>query len=68
MHGVPEKLDPQRVASLTAQIKADGDVTTPLLIDGRNRELRDGHHRYAAAKALGLRSVPVDDISKPKPK
>jgi ParB-like chromosome segregation protein Spo0J len=52
------KLDPERVQHLAAQIKESGRID-PLLIDTRNRELRDGHHRLAAAQFLGIKSLPT---------
>lgn len=52
------ELDPDRVSALADAIKESGRVE-PLLIDSRNKELRDGHHRYAAAQSLGMKTVPT---------
>jgi ParB-like chromosome segregation protein Spo0J len=48
-------LDPGRVSELAEDIRRNG-VQHPLLVDGDL--LRDGHHRYAAAREAGLDELP----------
>ena len=56
-----KKYDDEAMASLTASIERSG-IITPLIarpIDGDRWELAAGHRRLRAAKALGLRRLPV---------
>ena len=54
-----EKYDPDRARALAAEMEASGLWTAPLLIEREHRIILDGHHRWEAAKRLGLRTVPA---------
>ena len=49
--------------SLCSEIGARGFWTHPVLLDEEVYAVMDGHHRFAAAKKLGLRSIPAVLIS-----
>lgn len=53
-----EDVDPERVAALVEEIRAAGAFYPPVLVDGATRVILDGHHRWRAASALGLRTLP----------
>ena len=56
----PDELDPEKVRALTESIRANGWIGSPLVcFEGR---LITGSHRYAAAHALGLSSIPTKDL------
>ncbi|MDO6482019.1 ParB N-terminal domain-containing protein [Shimia thalassica] len=44
---------------LREEIEITGIWTHPLLVDSKAHALMDGHHRYHAARVLGLHAVPV---------
>jgi len=44
---------------LKKKIKLDGCWTKPLIIDKSNHLIMDGHHRFQAAKELGLKKIPA---------
>jgi hypothetical protein len=44
---------------LREEIEITGVWTHPLLVDSEAHALMDGHHRYHAARVLGLHAVPV---------
>ncbi|MFA6534539.1 MAG: ParB N-terminal domain-containing protein [Patescibacteria group bacterium] len=54
-----EEIRPARLASLRRKILADGVFTTPIFVDRKTGVILDGHHRIAAARALGLRKIPA---------
>eukprot|EP01037_Dinobryon_pediforme_P007665 gene7665-7726_t len=54
-----EEVDPNLVEALVASIKATGLWSHPILIDENSGAIMDGHHRFAAAKRLGLAVVPA---------
>ncbi|MEY8842530.1 ParB N-terminal domain-containing protein, partial [Cribrihabitans sp. XS_ASV171] len=45
--------------NLRGEIEITGIWTHPVLIDRERFALMDGHHRFHAARALGLKNVPV---------
>lgn len=53
-----EEVDETRVRGLVDEIRAAGVFYPPILIDNRTRVILDGHHRWHAARALGLRVLP----------
>lgn len=53
-----EKTSAVRVALVLASLVMKGAFTTPLLVDAASMTILDGHHRYAAARILGLERVP----------
>lgn len=58
-----EQHDPDRARDLTAEIEACGLWTAPLLVERQHLIILDGHHRWEAAKCLGLTAVPAVLIS-----
>lgn len=48
-----------RAQALAAQIKRDGKVKIPMLVDDRYYILLDGHHRFQALKILGCKRIPA---------
>ncbi|PKN03697.1 transcriptional regulator [Candidatus Dependentiae bacterium HGW-Dependentiae-1] len=54
-----ERTRKNHVEKLTAQIKYDGHIWNPILVDKKTMIILDGHHRRAALKKLGLSRVPV---------
>lgn len=49
----------RRVATLVRQIKEEGSVRRPIIVDKRSLIVLDGHHRVAALRQLGAARVPV---------
>jgi len=54
-----EKTDPQRLASLKAEIKCDGILKKPIVADVKTNVVLDGHHRISALQELGCSKIPV---------
>jgi L-serine kinase (ADP) len=54
-----EQLRPDLLESLKAEIQADGVLFKPILVAERHYVILDGHHRWAALKAIGCRRVPA---------
>jgi ParB-like chromosome segregation protein Spo0J len=44
---------------ITREIKQDGFVRNPIIVDKNTMIILDGHHRFNAIKSLGLTSSPV---------
>lgn len=53
-----EKTSPKRVQIIRHKIKMDGVFSEPIIIDLISGAILDGHHRYMASKALGLKKIP----------
>ena len=49
----------RRVATLVRQIKEEGSVRRPIIVDKRSLIVLDGHHRVAALRRLGAARVPA---------
>ena len=49
----------KRKELLQKKIKSDGYWTKPLIVDKTNHLIMDGHHRFQAAKDLGLKKIPA---------
>lgn len=47
-----EHHDEQEAQSIAEQMRLDGEIRTPLLIDLHRRIILDGHHRFAALKDI----------------
>lgn len=58
-----EEYSLDHVATIKQEIQINGVWTHPLLIDVDRNALMDGHHRYHAARELGLAVVPVIRMS-----
>lgn len=53
-----EEVQPGLLAKLVDQIRRDGFVRKPVLVESRHYVILDGHHRYEALRELGCRRVP----------
>ena len=58
-----EEVNPDFVDTLAAGIAVSGVWSHPLLVEADSLAVLDGHHRLAAAKRIGLRSVPALSVS-----
>ena len=47
------------LTSLVAEIKKDGFLRKPVLVEDKHYVILDGHHRYEALKLIGCRKIPV---------
>jgi hypothetical protein len=54
-----ERARKRHIEELADQIKRDGYIWNPVLVDKNTMIILDGHHRCAALKKLGLSRVPV---------
>ena len=54
-----EHHDHAHLEALCRRIKAADLWTTPIVVDDASRIILDGHHRFAVAKILDLRTVPA---------
>lgn len=54
-----EEHDPQHAGEVASQLKENGLWRTPLLVERQHLIILDGHHRFEAAKRLGLTHVPA---------
>src|SRR3989338_769094 len=53
-----EQIKQQHLDELCEQIKKDGEVKYPLIVDKYSNVVLDGHHRYYALKKLGCKYAP----------
>jgi len=56
---IHEELQPELLERTTDQIRTDGYLKRPILVADEHFVILDGHHRYAALKALGCRRIPA---------
>jgi len=54
-----ERLIKPHLKRLYNQIKKDGYVNNPIIVDKNTMIILDGHHRFNALKLLGMSSSPV---------
>lgn len=54
-----EQTRPPLLESLVAQIRADGCLRKPILVEEEHLVILDGHHRAAALRVLGCTRIPV---------
>jgi len=54
-----EEVDPAHAGRLAEAIAADGAVFQPILVERSALAILDGHHRFCAARALGLALLPA---------
>ena len=54
-----EAIDPKRLLELMAQIKNDGYLKNPIVVDKDSLVILDGHHRLKALKTLGYQKIPT---------
>ena len=58
-----EETNSTHVEKLKELIEKQGFFTKPIIVDQATKLIIDGHHRFNAAKALGLSLVPVYEIN-----
>ena len=63
-----EEVEPAFVDTLVAGMRVSGVWTHPLLLEERTLAILDGHHRFEAAKRIGLRWVPAVRVSYSDPR
>ncbi len=54
-----EEVRSELLESLVAEIKKDGFLRKPVLVEDKHYVILDGHHRYEALKLLGCKRIPV---------
>jgi L-serine kinase (ADP) len=54
-----ERVDPAKVRDLIEHLRATGVSEEPIWVARGSHVILNGHHRYAALKALGARRVPA---------
>jgi len=54
-----EEVDAAALRSLTAEIRRDGELRCPVIVDGGSLVILDGHHRVSALRDLGCHVVPA---------
>ena len=54
-----EETTEELLTRLAEEIRADGFLRKPILVEDRFYVILDGHHRYEALKKLGCRLIPV---------
>lgn len=53
-----EEIRPELLDSLVDEIKTDGYLRKPVLVEDRYFVILDGHHRFEALKKLGCKRIP----------
>lgn len=53
-----EETDAERVKRLADQVREDGALRQPVVVDQGTHVILDGHHRHAALGRLGCRLIP----------
>lgn len=54
-----EEIIPEKLNSLIDEIKRDGVIKEPVIVDKETLVVLDGHHRVEALRKLGCRLIPV---------
>ncbi len=54
-----EEIRPELLDSLVKEIRNDGLLRKPVLVEDRHFVILDGHHRFEALKRLGCKKVPA---------
>lgn len=54
-----EQIQPDLLERTMDEIREDGYVKRPILVADEHFVILDGHHRFAALKALGCRRIPA---------
>lgn len=53
-----EEIKPFHLEKLREQIRKDGILKRPIIIDKKTKIILDGHHRYRSLKQLGCSKIP----------
>jgi hypothetical protein len=56
---IHEEIRPELVARLVEELRRDGAVAEPIWVARGSNVVLNGHHRYAALRALGAQRVPA---------
>lgn len=62
-----ERTRKKHVDHMEEEIKKDGYVTHPLLVDQNTMIVLDGHHRLAALRRMGVSRIPVSFVDYTSP-
>jgi hypothetical protein len=54
-----EQIEAERLAQLTEEIRRDGQLREPVLVDRGSLVILDGHHRVQALQTLGCQMIPA---------
>jgi len=54
-----EQIKPDRLEEMINELKKDGEVKYPIIVDKYSNVVLDGHHRFYALKNLGCRFAPA---------
>jgi len=54
-----ERIREELLAQLLAEIRRDGELKMPVLVEREHHVILDGHHRYEALRRLGCRRIPA---------
>ena len=54
-----EEIDPQYLKKLKEEIKADGVLKRPIVVDRNTNIILDGEHRFKSLKEIGCNRIPV---------
>ena len=54
-----ERTRDELLAQLTEEIRRDGVLKLPVLVEREHHVILDGHHRYEALRRLGCRRIPA---------
>ena len=54
-----EKIRQGHLEKLMDQIKKDGCVKNPIIVDKNTMIILDGHHRFNSLKIMGIKLIPV---------
>jgi len=54
-----EAVNPRRLVNLKRQIKSDGFLRNPVVVDKKTLVVLDGHHRMVALKRMGCQKIAV---------
>jgi ParB-like chromosome segregation protein Spo0J len=54
-----EAVNSQHLRKLVSEIKKEGKLKNPVVVDKKSLVVLDGHHRLEALKILGCRKIPV---------
>jgi L-serine kinase (ADP) len=53
-----EQIDPARLQQIREEIRREGKLRHPILVDRTFYVILDGHHRFRAYKELGFEKIP----------